>query len=96
MPTSLRDYMDDVNKLIEEELNKFLSTGTDDTDPYWDLFKCKQAVNDALVEAVKYGFKEGMKRTRGVKDWAEDSATIRMLRQQLEEEKDKNLMQGIL
>lgn len=70
----------DVDKLIEEKLGEFLVTGYGEDDPYWDLFKINRQVNDAVVDAVKYGFREGMKQNRTVKDWAEDSATIRFLR----------------
>jgi len=45
--------MNDLEKMIETEMNR----GADDSDPYWKLFKCKEAVNDALVESYKLGLK---------------------------------------
>lgn len=48
---------------IEEKLKKFLDTGADHNDPYWKLFRVKELVNDSLVEAVKYGFREALKNS---------------------------------
>ena len=69
-----------MSEFIENELDKFLNTGTDLSDPYWALFKVKDQMNTALVEAVKYGYRRGMENNASVADRAEDSATIRYLR----------------
>jgi hypothetical protein len=69
-----------MEKLIEEKLSQFLNTGTPEQDPFWALFKIKDQMNDAILESVKHGFREGMKCIPTVKDWADDAATIRFLR----------------
>lgn len=43
----------------EIALDKFMSSPTELNDPYWKLFEVKNLVNDALVEAVKYGYTKG-------------------------------------
>lgn len=44
---------------IEKEMVAFMSSPIEEKDDYWKLFKVKEAVNDYLVDAVKYGFKAG-------------------------------------
>lgn len=49
--------MKDPNSKFQEFINK----PTDESDPYWNLFKVKDQMNDTIIEAVKYGFLQGFK-----------------------------------
>jgi hypothetical protein len=44
---------------VDIACEKFMSEGADLDDPYWQLFKVKVEVNDAIVKAVEYGYKKG-------------------------------------
>lgn len=46
-------------------LDRFICKPTGDKDPYWDLFKVKEQMNDALVAAVQYGYEKGYKAAKG-------------------------------
>lgn len=56
---SLKLAIETLEDSAEKAVIDFINSPTDDADDYWKLFKVKYAVNDALVEAVKYGFKRG-------------------------------------
>ena len=43
----------------EQAFDKFLHQGTNDDDPYWQLFECKDIVNTFIMKAVEYGYKKG-------------------------------------
>lgn len=44
---------------VEDQLERHMNTGLDEEDKYWRLFQCKDAVNTAIVEAYKLGYKRG-------------------------------------
>jgi hypothetical protein len=46
-------------KSEKEALENHMNKGEDQSDPYWLLFKCKDAVNDSIVNAYSLGFKRG-------------------------------------
>lgn len=45
---------------INTQVDQHMNTGVDDKDEYWSLFRCKDAVNTAIVEAYRLGYKRGL------------------------------------
>lgn len=66
--------------MIEKALNKYFSTGLPVDDPYWRLFNVNKQMSEAILEAIRHGFREGYKACNSIADRMEDAATIRYLR----------------
>jgi hypothetical protein len=41
-----------------KSFDEFMSKGVDDKDPYWSLFEINRVANQAVLNAIKYGYEQ--------------------------------------